>query len=59
MSPAERCDFVGVKLKKVHELVGKEWSFIIWLNAAYYTTKVPVTNTINTQSSIFIDLLII
>ena len=36
VSPAERCDFVGVKLEKVHELsqvcriCGKEWCFIIW-----------------------------
>ena len=28
----------------------KEWCFIIWLNTAYYTTKVSV---INTQSSIY------
>ena len=34
--------------------VGKEWGFITWLNAAYYTTKVSV---INTQSSIYINLL--
>ena len=60
MSPAERCDFVGVKLEKVHDLfqvvvfVGKEWCFIIWLNTAYYTTKVSV---LNTQSSIYINLL--
>ena len=60
--PAERCDFVGVKLEKVHELfpvcrtvfVGKECCFIIWLNKAYCTTKVCV---INTQSSICINLL--
>ena len=60
VSPAERCDFVSLKLEKVHELfqvvvfVGKEWCFIIWLNMAYYTTKVPV---INTQSSIYINWL--
>ena len=56
-APAERCDLVGVKLRKkcanffkYVAFVGKEWSFIIWLNTAYYTTKVSV---INTQSSIY------
>ena len=34
--------------------VGKGWCFIIWLNTAYYTTKVSV---INTQSPIYINLL--
>ena len=34
--------------------VGKEWCFIIWLNTAYYTTKVSVFNA---QSSIYINLL--
>ena len=34
--------------------VGKECCFIIWLNTAYYTTKV---SAINTQSSICINLL--
>ena len=34
--------------------MGKEWCFIIWLNMAYYTTKVSV---INTQSSIYVNLL--
>ena len=49
VSPVERCDFVSVKLEKVHELFqvcricGKGvWCFIIWLNTAYYTTKVSV-----------------
>ena len=60
VSPAERCDLVGVKLEKVHELFqvcricGKGLAFIIWLNTAYYSTKVFV---INTQSSIYINLL--
>ena len=58
VSPAERCDFVSVKLEKVHELFqvcrvcGKG---VVFYNMAqyglYYTTNVSV---INTQSLIYI-----
>ena len=58
VSPAEGCDFVGVKLEKVHELFqvcricGKGVVFYNMVNTAYYTTKVSV---IHTQSSIYIN----
>ena len=60
MSPAERCDLVGVRLEKVHKLFqvcricGKEVVFYnMALNTACYTTKVYV---ISTESSIFMNL---
>ena len=34
--------------------LSEEWCFIIWLNTAYYTTKVSV---INTESSIYKNVL--
>ena len=52
--PAERCDFVGVKLEKVHELFqvcricGKG---VLFYNMAQYGS------VINAQSSIYINLL--
>ena len=60
VSPAERCNLAGLKRKSVN--LFKFVAFmqrngaclIIWLNTAYYTTKVTV---INTESSIYIKLL--
>ena len=54
--PAERCDVVGMKLKKFinsrNKFNKKELCFNIWLNTANYTAKVPV---LSAKSSIYIN----